>query len=103
MGEWAFLQTVQRFIDPVAILFAMTVTFILRRALFRKEPIKGFIRPGTFASRMFPVVPIFLATAFVVAMGYKISPKEFLISKGIVSGAMAGFFHRTWKVSVRGE
>lgn len=104
MGEWVFLQTLQRYVDPVSIAFAMTTCWLIKNWFFRDTGAdKGELRPGTFWARVFPTLPVLLATAFVLASGYKNSPTDFLVSKGIVSGTMAGFFHRTWKVSVRGE
>ncbi len=104
MDEWGFLQTLQSSMNPVAVVFAITVCWVIKQWFFRDiGDTHGWLRPGTLGSRIFPTAPIFLATLYVIATGYKQFGINELLSRGIVSGAMAGFFYRTWKVSVRGE
>lgn len=104
MDEYTFLQTAQMFVDPVAVIFAITASQLLKSWFFTdKATDTKTLLPGTLWNRIFPSVPILLACFYVIALNYKIYNINVLINKGIVSGAMAGFFFRTWKVAVGGE
>jgi len=104
MGELEFIRTLQSYVDPVAVLFAMTTTYMIKTLFFTdKATDTSSLRPGTLINRLFPILPILLAGVYTVVFGYKQFPAEFLVSKSIVSGTMAGYFYRTWKVSVKGE
>src|SRR3990170_165857 len=98
--EGGFLATVQQFVDPVAVVFAMTVCWLIKQLLF-KDAATGLtnLAPGNLLTRIFPAMPILLAVGYVIVTGYHSYAGNVLASKGIVSGAMAGYLNRTWKVT----
>ena len=104
MDEWGFFQTVQQFIDPVAIIFAVTICWLVKKWFFTADGEKiGGELAGTFWGRIFPSTPVLLATAFVLVSGWDTYTTNVLVSKGVISGAVAGYLNRTWKVTVLGE
>jgi hypothetical protein len=104
MDEWGFFSTAQQFIDPVAVIFAITACWLIKQIFFQEAgQASGFMRPGEIWTRIFPAMPILLAVLYVVVTGYKSYTGNVLASKGIVSGAVAGYLNRAWKVVVLGQ
>jgi hypothetical protein len=123
MDEGAFFLQLLGSVDVVAVAFAITTTSMLKYILFR-PPDPGTIDPlpppawKTFVGRVLPIMPILFATFYVLAKGYieinygiaqaKMSPEHVkgwatVANRGVVSGAMAGYAYRVWKVSILGQ
>jgi hypothetical protein len=123
MDEGTFFLQLIGSVDIVAVAFAITTTAILKYVLFR-SPDSGTNDPllapewKVIAGRAIPLLPIFFAMIYVLVKGYvemrygivqtKMSPEKVLgwsatAGRGVVSGAMAGYLYRTWKVSILGQ
>lgn len=123
MDEGSFFLQLLGSVNVVAVAFAITTTALLKYLIF-KPPKAGTIDPlptpawETVLERILPVTPIFFATLYVLVQGYieiqygiveaKLSPVQVnkwatVINKGVVSGAMAGYLYRVWKVSIQGK
>jgi len=122
MDEGTFFMQLMSSVDVIAVAFAITTTAILKYLLFR-PPDPGTIDPlpvpawKKIVERFIPLLPIFFATLYVLVKGYvemqygivqtKMAPEKILgwsaiAGRGVVSGAMAGYLYRAWKVSILG-
>jgi hypothetical protein len=123
MDEGTFFLQLLSSVNVIAVAFAITTTAILKYILFR-SPDSGTNDPllapewKVIAGRAIPLLPIFFATSYVLAQGYvemrygvvlaklpgvKITGWAAIVGRGVVSGAMAGYLYRTWKVSILGQ
>jgi hypothetical protein len=123
MDEGTFFLQLLSSVDVIAVAFAITTTAILKYVLFR-PPDAGTIDPlpipawKSTVERAIPLLPIFFATLYVLVKGAiemqygivqtKMAPEKVLgwsaiAGRGVVSGAMAGYLFRVWKVSVLGK
>lgn len=107
MGEWQFLTEARTFLDYVAVVFALTASQGIKVLFFNDPKLgKGVLAPGSLWSRAFPLIPVVLATLWVLLWGI-ILPEgkgvQEIANRGIISGAVAGYLNRSWKVTVRGQ
>lgn len=123
MDEGTFFLQLLSSVDVIAVAFAITTTSVLKYLLSR-PPDPGKVDPlptpawKTFVERAIPLLPIFFATSYVLVKGgiemhygivqTKMAPEKILgwsaiAGRGVVSGAMAGYLYRVWKVSILGQ
>ena len=103
----AFIDVLLEYMDPIAAILAVGFTQLIRFLLPTPKDSTSKFDVHHKIYRFLPILPLFLAVILVYVRGVLLADKpmeiEDAISKGLVSGFAAAYFHRATKIFLFGK
>jgi len=98
------IAIVQQYVNVKAVVLAVAATQLIKYLLPGTDPTKRDCTtlPGTWYTRMMPVVPLLIGTAICVLIEKKSAFMAEDVIRGMMSGILAAWVYRTTKVTIFG-
>lgn len=101
MDPWPIFNAVMAFIDPLVVFMVLVISEVIKRLI----PADGVVGTSTlppWVNRLMPMLPLVLGMVL-ICVKMKCLPNVDLMIKGLVSGAVAAYLYRTYKVMILGD
>lgn len=101
MNFSTLFSQIAAFVDPIVVFITMVITEVIKR-LIPNEGVVGTSSVPKWVNRLMPITPLILGMLLICVKG-KCLPNVDIMIKGLVSGAVAAYLYRTYKVMILGD
>lgn len=101
MDPYTLFSQIAAFVDPVVVFVTLIITEVVKR-LIPNQGVVGTSTVPSWVGRLMPLLPLVLGMVL-ICVKMKCVPNVDLMIKGLISGAVAAYLYRTYKVMFLGD